>query len=116
MDPWQSHHQLEVIMNVDININTIPADQFNKYKLVDIREEQELINDPSLIKCPHVPLSALPEKLSFFNKEDTYLIFCHMGGRSHQLADYLSAQGYKTLSVNYGVGAVNQYVQTNAIS
>jgi rhodanese-related sulfurtransferase len=104
-------------MNIDIDINSIPPAEFKKYKLVDVREDQELAHDPSLIECAHVPLSKAPDNFTFFNnKEETYLIFCHMGGRSHQLADYLTSQGYKALSVNYGVGALNNYLSQHGLA
>ena len=46
-----------------------------------------------------------------FNKNDNYLIFCAMGGRSHHLAEILSQQGYTAYSVNNGIDSVNAYLK-----
>ena len=101
-------------MNIDLDINAVPFQELKDYKLIDIREANELVNYPSVCECPHVPLSGFPENLNKFSKDDKYLLFCAMGGRSHHLAEILNAEGFTTYSVNGGVSAVNAYFNVNA--
>ena len=99
-------------MNIDIDLDTLPQNDFKNYTLVDIREEEEIFISPSLIPCPHVPLSGFPDNKTFFNKNDSYLIFCAKGGRSHHMAEFLSKEGYKTFSVNDGISSINAYLNS----
>jgi len=96
---------------LDIDIDSLNDADFKNYKLVDIREKDELLNWPCIVSCPHVPLSGFPENMDSFNKNDNYLIFCAMGGRSHHLAEILSQQGYTAYSVNNGIDSVNAYLK-----
>ena len=96
---------------IDIDIHSLNKGDFKNYKLVDIREDNELAQWPCLIACPHIPLSGFPENMDKFNKDENYLIFCAMGGRSHHLAEILAHQGYTAYSVNNGIGAVNAYLK-----
>ena len=103
-------------MNIDINIDEIAINDFKNYKLIDIREANELLSAPSLMACPHVPLSEFPHNIDHFNKQDSYLIFCAKGGRSHHMADILSREGYKALSLNGGVSYLKHYLQEHGLA
>ena len=103
-------------MNIDIDINSITKEDFKNHELVDIREQEELDNWPSLIACPHVPMSQFPNNKDFFDKNKSYLLFCAKGGRSHYLADILTKEGYKAASINNGISSVNAYLETNDVA
>jgi len=99
---------------IDIDIHSLSEADLKKYKLIDIREESELLDWPCLVACPHVPMSGFPQNMDRFNKKDQYLIFCAKGGRSHHLAEILTGEGYKAFSVNNGITSVNAYLKDHA--
>ena len=101
-------------MNIDIDIHSLSVDEFKKYKLVDVREPEECdANPPISDKVDFIPLSEIETKLDFFNKDNAYLLYCAMGGRSHYLAEVLESKGIKALSVNNGIDSVNAYLKKN---
>ena len=72
---------------------------------------------PALTKNLNLmPLSELENKLEFFKKDQAYLIFCAVGGRSHYLAQILNDRGIKALSVNNGIAAVNAYLKEHGLA
>lgn len=98
-------------MNIDINISSLSPDEFKKYKLIDIREPGEYATLPALTKkVAYIPFSLYPSNIDQFKKDESYLIFCAMGGRSHQMAAHLNNQGIKALSIVAGIEAVNHYL------
>ena len=95
-------------MNIDIDIQSLSPDEFQKYKLVDIREPNECDAYPPISnKVDFIPLSVIQTKLDYFNKDHAYLIYCAKGGRSHYLAEILNDQGVKALSINNGIDSLN---------
>lgn len=78
--------------------------QLKGVKVVDVRESDEHatgVIEGALL----APLSQFNQYLSNLNKEDTYYIICHAGGRSIQAAQYLDAHGYKVVNVMGGMSA-----------
>ena len=66
--------------------------------LVDIRSQDELLNQPCKLNAEHIEfqlLAANPE--DFINQKSDYLIVCSSGKRSKILSDDLNRRGYKTL-------------------
>ncbi|MEI7999187.1 MAG: rhodanese-like domain-containing protein [Candidatus Omnitrophota bacterium] len=96
---------------MDININDINIENLTNYELIDIREEDEIKNWPSLKSSRHIPFSEFPYNINEFNKNDSYLLFCARCGRSHAMAEALIKKGYKALSINNGIASLNAYLK-----
>lgn len=102
-------------MTIDIDINSLSKEEFQKYKLIDIREPHEYAITPaSTDNVTYIPFTQFPHNIENFNKNEQYLLFCAAGMRSHHMAAYLAQEGYQALSILYGVGAVNSYLEHNA--
>ncbi len=98
-------------MNIDIDISILNAKEFKEYKLVDIREPNEYTNLPAnTTELRHIPFAQFPQNMNQFKPNEKYLIFCAMGGRSHHMAELLNQKGITALSINFGINAVNQYL------
>ncbi len=65
--------------------------------LVDVREPEEFETGfiPGAIL---IPLAELPEHLSDFSCDDTFVISCKMGGRSAEAALVMKEAGFKYIS------------------
>lgn len=101
-------------MNIDLDIHSLDPAKFKEFKAVDIREAEETENFAPLTKdIDFVPLSQIQEKMSYFEKNNSYLLVCAKGGRSHYLAEILQSQGIHALSVNNGMAAFNKYLKDN---
>ena len=82
-------------------INSISAQEAKKLlqsnsalKLIDVRETWEY----KLAKIKNaqlIPLREFPKRLSEFNSNDSYLIYCHHGSRSFFACAYMIQQGFK---------------------
>lgn len=100
--------------NIDLDIHSLDPKKFTEFKAVDIREPEETLAFAPLTKnIDFIPLSQLQEKLSHFTKDNSYLLVCAKGGRSHYLAEILQSQGIHALSVNNGMAAFNKYLKDN---
>ena len=98
-------------MNIDINVSSLSPAEFKTYTLVDIREPMEYMDQPALIEnVEYIPFAQYPLNINQFDKNESYLLFCAAGGRSHHMAEHLNAQGFKALSVIAGIGALNHYL------
>ena len=101
-------------MSIDLDIRTLDPQQFKEFKAVDIREAEECSAFAPLTKnIDFIPLSQIEERISYFQKDKSYLLVCAMGGRSHYLAELLQSQGIHALSVNSGMSSFNQYLIDN---
>ena len=63
-----------------------------KFKLIDVRTLPER-NLQYIPNSEHIPLDQLPQKISVFDKENTYLIYCRSGKRSQTATNLLKSQG-----------------------
>ncbi len=95
----------------DIDIDSISPEDFKKYELVDVREDEEIQEWPALAEHLCMPSSGFPFNKDVLNKDKPYLIFCAKGGRSHHVAELLQAEGYNAVSVNNGIASVNAYLK-----
>ena len=96
---------------IDIDIHSISPEDFKKYKLVDVREDEEIREWPAQAEHLCMPCSGFPFNKEVLNKNKSYLIFCAKGGRSHRVAELLQAEGYNAVSVNNGIASVNAYLE-----
>ncbi len=97
--------------DIDIDIDGISPEDFKKYELVDVREDEEILEWPALAEHLCMPCSGFPLNKDVLDKNKPYLIFCAKGGRSHHVAELLQAEGYNAVSVNNGIASVNAYLE-----
>lgn len=73
------------------------AEQGDRAVLLDVREpwEYALAHVEGSL---HIPMGEVPGKLEELNSDRMYVVMCHHGRRSQQVADYLAAQGFRQVS------------------
>ena len=72
--------------------------------LLDVREPweyQQVHVEGSL----HIPMGEISDRLEELNSGRTYVVMCHHGGRSQQVAQYLVSQGYTAANMMGGIDA-----------
>jgi rhodanese-related sulfurtransferase len=64
--------------------------------ILDVREawEYERVHLPDSV---HIPMDDLRERLEDLDREQTYVILCHHGNRSLQVAGYMQSRGFKNV-------------------
>ncbi|MGH8292421.1 MAG: rhodanese-like domain-containing protein [Gammaproteobacteria bacterium] len=64
--------------------------------LLDVREpwEYERVHLPD---CLHIPMDDLRERLTELDPQHTYVVLCHHGNRSQQVAAFLQARGFRAV-------------------
>jgi molybdopterin/thiamine biosynthesis adenylyltransferase/rhodanese-related sulfurtransferase len=73
--------------------------------LIDVREPYEL-EICRIAGAEHVPMREIPGRLASMPKDKHLLVFCHMGGRSRHVTEYLRANGFNAVSnVTGGIDA-----------
>lgn len=97
--------------DINIDIETIPAGEIEKYIFVDVREDMELMMNPvNAVKSLHLPYSEFGGWEYKFEQDKKYLIYCAHGMRSLACVEGLRDEGINNVqSVNHGADAVNQY-------
>ena len=98
---------------IDITIKNIPREEFSKYQLLDIREDDERQVEPVISRdCKTFPFSTFGKDSFLFERDRKYLIFCGKGGRSRRMVETLREQGVtNTFSVVNGIASVNSYLK-----
>jgi adenylyltransferase/sulfurtransferase len=66
--------------------------------LLDVREDWETQLAPVPTPLLHIPMARIPERLAELDPEKDTVVICRSGGRSLQVASYLSAQGFKSVA------------------
>jgi len=61
--------------------------------LLDVREDVEL-SMAAIDGAMHIPMGQIPARIGELNPDQTIVVMCHSGGRSAQVATYLSQQGF----------------------
>jgi sulfur-carrier protein adenylyltransferase/sulfurtransferase len=74
--------------------------------LLDVREpfEYEIVN----LKGQLIPLGELPARLDELDTEQEIVVYCHHGNRSRYAAEFLQAQGFR--SVKNLTGGIDAWV------
>jgi rhodanese-related sulfurtransferase len=76
------------------------------FVLLDVREPHELTL-ASLDGATHVPMRDLPARLNELDKDAEIAVLCHHGGRSAQVARFLTQHGFANV---YNIdGGINEY-------
>lgn len=73
--------------------------------LLDVREpwEYERVHLPG---CLHIPMDELRARLGELHSEQTYVIVCHHGNRSQQVAAFLQSRGFsQVINLTGGIDA-----------
>jgi len=61
--------------------------------IIDVRESWELAIC-RLERAQHIPMGEIPEAIDRIPRQGTVVIMCHSGGRSAQVALWLTMQGF----------------------
>lgn len=73
------------------------TEQGDRAVLLDVREpwEYALAHVEGSL---HIPMGEVQDKLEELNSDRMYVVMCHHGRRSQQVADYLATQGFRQVS------------------
>lgn len=73
------------------------AEQGDRAVLLDVREpwEYALAHVEGSL---HIPMGEVQNKLEELNSDRMYVVMCHHGRRSQQVADYLATKGFRQVS------------------
>lgn len=80
-------------------IENVPAENWESWVaetgalILDVREPFEW-EQGTLPGATLIPMNEIPARLGELDVEQTLLVVCRSGGRSHQVAMYLAANGY----------------------
>jgi rhodanese-related sulfurtransferase len=78
--------------------------------LLDVREADEL-ELAALAGACHIPMRQVPERLAELPKSQPIVVFCHLGGRSRRVAQFLAANGFEQVfNLDGGIDAWSQSV------
>ncbi|MBP0726344.1 rhodanese-like domain-containing protein [Bacillus sp. RG28] len=70
--------------------------------LVDVREDDEVAAG-IIPEAVHIRMGDIPSKLDFFSEDNEYIFICRSGGRSGNVCEYLSEQGFNVTNVVGGM-------------
>ena len=74
-------------------------------RVIDVREAHEL-EISSLPFAEHMPMGEVPARYTSLDPETPLLVMCRSGGRSMQVARFLEARGFRSVSnLTGGIGA-----------
>jgi rhodanese-related sulfurtransferase len=77
--------------------------------LLDVREPWEL-EKARLAEARHIPMREMPGRLGELDPDQDLVAFCHLGGRSMQVAMFLEKNGFS--KVHNLVGGVDAWSRT----
>ena len=66
--------------------------------LLDVREDWETALAPVPADIVHIPMGQIPNRLNELDPQRETVVICRSGGRSLQVAQFLSAQGFASVS------------------
>src|SRR5690606_35039485 len=71
-----------------------PAGRREGVVLLDVREHDEL-ELAAIAGARHIPMRQVPARLEELPKDQPIVVFCHAGGRSRRVAQFLAANGFE---------------------
>ncbi|GHD10998.1 rhodanese-like domain-containing protein [Zhihengliuella salsuginis] len=83
-----------------VEVNEVPEGA----KVLDVREAYEW-EAGHATGATHIPMNEVPERLDDLDPDDDTYVICRTGGRSAQVAAFLTANGYTAFNVAGGSGA-----------
>jgi len=72
---------------------TLLKEQGDKAVLLDVREPWEYAQ-VHVEGSRHIPMGQVPERLGELDPKARYVVMCHHGGRSQQVAQFLTDKGF----------------------
>lgn len=69
----------------------------NEMTLLDVREDWEVQLAPVPAELTHVPMGQIGERLGELDPQKETVVICRSGGRSAEVARFLSAQGFASV-------------------
>ncbi|HEX4300113.1 MAG TPA: rhodanese-like domain-containing protein [Gammaproteobacteria bacterium] len=72
---------------------TLLKEQGDKAVLLDVREPWEYAQ-VHVEGARHIPMAQIPERLGELDPKARYVVMCHHGGRSQQVAQFLMDKGF----------------------
>jgi len=92
---------------------TLLLEQGEKAMLLDVREPWEYAQ-VHVEGSRHIPMGQIPERLGELDPKTRYVVMCHHGGRSQQVAQFLASKGYgQVANLAGGIDAWAQVVDPN---
>lgn len=76
--------------------------------LLDVREGWEVQTAcarPDALDLVHMPMQTVPARLNELDRSRPIACLCHHGGRSMQVAHFLTSHGYDVVNVSGGIHA-----------
>jgi rhodanese-related sulfurtransferase len=65
--------------------------------LLDVREDWETALAPAPADIVHIPMGQIADRLGELNPSQETVVICRSGGRSMQVADFLSTKGFSSV-------------------
>jgi rhodanese-related sulfurtransferase len=84
------------------------SQQAQRPVLLDVREAWEVQTacaKPEALDWVHMPMQSIPARLDELDKTRPIACFCHHGGRSMQVANFLLQHGFQVVNVAGGIHA-----------
>lgn len=78
------------------------------FVLLDVREPHE-VQTAALEGALHIPMRQIPARLNEIDPQARVAVLCHHGGRSEQVAGFLTARGFA--SVHNVAGGIDAYAK-----
>jgi rhodanese-related sulfurtransferase len=72
---------------------TLLKEQGDKAVLLDVREPWEYAQ-VHVEGARHIPMGQIPDRLGELDPKGRYVVMCHHGGRSQQVAQFMMSKGY----------------------
>lgn len=81
-------------------------------RLIDVREPWE-IQRASIQGATAIPMKRIPDEAGSLSRDEELIVFCHHGGRSRTVTDWLRAQGFRARNLNGGIDRWSQDVDAS---
>lgn len=91
--------------DLEISLPDLTATSVNGYSLIDVRETNEISEQPLQNAARHIPLAALLANTQDLNPAQTYLLICARGSRSRTAAEHLRSLGLRAYSLRGGLSS-----------
>jgi len=87
-------------------------EQGDAMTLLDVREDWELAV-ASVPDVVHIPMAAVPERLSELDRTRDVIVLCRSGRRSLEIAKFLQLNGFRALNLSGGILAWSRDVDSS---